>query len=353
MRILQTGLTHIDENRAQPGFTLFSPLWGRTTYILDMRGEIVHQWDLPANPGGYARLLPNGNLFVSTQTDTGPPFGGGAQGGLMQELDWDGSVLNEFVDHFQHHDLHRLPNGHTIYAAWEEMPQEHARRVRGGRPSSRPETGMFSDVVREVDSSGNLVFEWHAYDMDIEKYEVNPATGAPVWAWCNTTFPLDNGDILISLRHISTCAIIDRQTGKFRWEKTDIYWGGQHDPQILPNGNMIVFANGDNTPEAHPRSRIVEFDPETGEEVWVYMDKPSRNFYSHFISGQDRLPNGNTLICEGLWGRIFEVTHDGELVWEYISPFDHLAYFGETVNWIFRAYRYAEDSPEIAGRLSL
>ena len=154
MRILQTGLTHIDGSRASPGFTLFSPLWDAKTFIVDMQGNVVHEWDLPGLPGGYARLLPNGNLFVATGTDTGPEFKGGAQGGLMQELDWNGNVVNEYVDHFQHHDCYRLPNGHTLYTAWERMPEEHARRVRGGRAGSAPENGMYSDVVREADAEG-------------------------------------------------------------------------------------------------------------------------------------------------------------------------------------------------------
>ncbi len=353
MRILQTGVTHIEEARAMPGFTLFSPLWAPDTYLLDMQGNVVHSWALRSSPGGYARLLPNGNLFVSTQTEAGPSFRGGAQGGLMQELDWDGNVVNEFVDDFQHHDCRRLPNGHTVYTAWEAMPDEQARRIRGGRPDSFPEDGMMSDVVREVDTEGKLVFEWHAYDMDIEKYAYHPMLRLGVWAWCNTTFPLENGDILISLRHINTCAIISRTSGQFIWERTDFSWGGQHDPQMLPNGNIILFANGDSNYEPHPFSRVVEFDPETGIEVWSYKEAPSRNFYSHHISGQERLPNGNTLICEGLWGRIFEVTPTGDLVWEYISPYTGRTFFGDMVNWVFRAFRYTEDSPEIGGRLKL
>jgi hypothetical protein len=80
-------------------------------------------------------------------------------------------------------------------------------------------------------------------------------------------------------------------------------------------------------------------------------------FYSPHISGAQRLWSGNTLVCEGLWGRIFEVTPEGEVVWEYISS--HFAPVGPAEkegpvpdgNWIFRAYRYAADSPEINGRL--
>jgi len=38
------------------------------------------------------------------------------------------------------------------------------------------------------------------------------------------------------------------------------------------------------------------------------------------MGGVRRLPNGNTLICETIHGRIFQVTPDGEIVWEYINP---------------------------------
>ena len=58
-------------------------------------------------------------------------------------------------------------------------------------------------------------------------------------------------------------------------------------------------------------------------------------------------------ITESDAGRAFEVTPEGDLVCEYISPYANETYLGETVNWIFRAFRYAEDSPEIGGRLKL
>ena len=64
------------------------------------------------------------------------------------------------------------------------------------------------------------------------------------------------------------------------------------------------------------------------------------NFLSPFISGAQRLANGNTLITEGNFGRIFEVTAEGQLVWEYIS--DHFTvnpFLGEN-NGIFRASRH-------------
>jgi hypothetical protein len=67
------------------------------------------------------------------------------------------------------------------------------------------------------------------------------------------------------------------------------------------------------------------------------------NFFSSYISGVQRLPNGNTLICEGLTGRIFEVTPSGDVVWEYTSPhFFDAPVFGHT-NAVFRAKRYPKE----------
>ena len=133
-------------------------------------------------------------------------------------------------------------------------------------------------------------------------------------------------------------------------------WGGQHDCQILDNGNILFFANGLYAPGQLSSSKIIEMDPKTGEEVWSYEGSPPWSFYSPHISGCQRLWSGNTLICEGIWGRIFEVTPGGDIVWEYISPY-HGPVRGQRSefkgNWVFRAYRYAPDSSEIGNRIRL
>ena len=130
----------------------------------------------------------------------------------------------------------------------------------------------------------------------------------------------------------------------------DDSWGHQHDATLLPNGNILFFANGIHR-EVNPYSRVIELDPESGEKRWEYIGSPIWTFFSPNISGVQRFPNGNTLICEGINGRVFEVTAQGEIVWEYICPF-FAPYEGRGLgNNLFRAYRYAADSPEIAGRL--
>lgn len=356
MRPRQFGLTLHQRGKATPGFTLYSPLWRPVTYLLDMEGKIVHQWNLSGNPGGYARLLPNGNLLAAQtiESDQGPPFKGGASGGLLQELDWDGNVVWEHVDYWQHHDFRRLKNGNTLYAAWEMMPPEAAAKVRGGVPGTELPQGIVNDCLREVNPAGEIVWQWSTHNgMDVEKYPIQVLCPRRVFAWINTCAELDNGDILISLRQINTVAIIDKKTKKFRWEKRDDEWGHQHDVQQLPNGNMMLYANGQNTTAPHSHSYITEFKQDTGEIVWEYRDDPRTYFYSPHISGSERLPSGNTLICEGSFGRIFEVTPEKEIVWEFINPDFDLMFMGDHVNWVFRAFRYSEDSPEIAGRLKL
>ena len=91
MRYLQRGLTHRDTDRDTPGFTLYTPLRNSTTYIVNMAGDIVHQWDLPAGPTNYGYLLPNGNLLIALRSDDSPHEM--ARGGIMRELDWDGNVV--------------------------------------------------------------------------------------------------------------------------------------------------------------------------------------------------------------------------------------------------------------------
>ena len=354
MRPRHFGVRVHNQTKSTPGFTLYSPSWGKQTLLINMEGDVVHEWSLPATPGGYARLLSNGNLIMTTTTKGGPPIRGGAGGGLIREVDWDNNVVMEHRDDWQHHDFHKLPNGNILYACWEMMPDDAVNKVRGGIPGSELPEGIMGDYIKEVTPEGNVVWEWHIHsDMDIEEYELHPLCTRGIFAWCNTVFPLENGDVMISLRQINLVAIIDRKTKKFKWKRRDDNWGHQHDCKMLSNGNIMLFANGMNTTHPHPHSRVIEFDPKTNKTIWEYKDNPCTYFYSHHISGAERLDSGNTLICEGSFGRFFEVTPDKEIVWEFVNPIFGETFFGEDANWVFRAFRYSEDSNEIQGRLSL
>ena len=78
------------------------------------------------------------------------------------------------------------------------------------------------------------------------------------------------------------------------------------------------------------------------------------SFYSTAVSSSERQPNGNTMICEGSPGRIFEVTPNKEIVWEYINPFfvtgANRAIPNDLSNAVFRAHRYGPDHPALEGK---
>ncbi len=124
----------------------------------------------------------------------------------------------------------------------------------------------------------------------------------------------------------------------------------QHDPSLLENGHVLIFDNGTHRQRlALPFSRVIEVDPQTKQIVWEYRDVPLYNFFSPYISGARRLPNGNTLITEGVFGRMFQVTPEKEVVWEYINPHFYPAPDGALTNAVFRATHYlAAEVPFLA-----
>lgn len=172
--------------------------------------------------------------------------------------------------------------------------------------------------------------------------------------------------------------------------------GGAHDVQwIKPGlpgaGHFLIFNNGQYLFDRTSQSSILEINgfldsrgqetaryvnpPDAGYErveyhhdthkpprqisrqvVWSYQSKSPQGFFSHIGSGAQRLPNGNTLICAMTEGHFFEVTPDGDLVWEYINPVTRegaLQVLPDSLpmsNAVFRAYRYSADHPALQGK---
>ena len=95
--------------------------------------------------------------------------------------------------------------------------------------------------------------------------------------------------------------------------------------------------------------------------VWHYEAKNRTDFFSSEISGAHRLPNGNMLICVGVIGHLFEITPEGEMVWQYVNPMVRGGILaqgelprkdmrGHLWNAVFKVHRYAPDYPGLAGR---
>ena len=354
MLVQKHGVTFYDKEKATPGYTLYSRNNSDHIWLINMDGDVVHEWKTTGGSTHFNYLRPNGNLFVCERVPEGPKLVAG-KGGRMREYDWEGNVVWEHIDDHQHHDGRRLENGNAVYIAWQEFDDKEARRVKGGLPGTEKDGKIYGEVIREVDENGNLVWEFSNNSSEfLDKYSLNPLAHRQEYGHANTISPMVNGDYLVSYRTLNLIIIIDRKTNKIKWEFQNDNLGGQHDCQELENGNILVFANGWNTYKDGPNfSQIWEIDQETKEIVWRYFpEKNALSFWSPHISGCQRLKSGNTLIAEGGKGCIFEVTPDREVVWEYINPFygPHPALSGE-INWVFRARRYANDSTEIGGRL--
>jgi hypothetical protein len=201
-------------------------------------------------------------------------------------------------------------------------------------------------------------------------------------SWVGPNKWYDQGDqrfhpdnIIYDGRQTNTTGIIDHKTGKIVWhlgpdfestkELRDIGCTvGLHHAHVIPKGlpgegNILIFDNGGMAGYGAPNpmapygmnnarrdySRIVEIDPVAMKIVWDYDANKGGNrdlckFFSDYVSSAQRLPNGNTLICEGSVGRLFEVTAKGETVWEYISPYYQPK---ENFNMVYRAYRVPYD----------
>jgi hypothetical protein len=195
--------------------------------------------------------------------------------------------------------------------------------------------------------------------------------------------------ILISVHNLNEIWVIDHSTTTaeaaghtggnsgmggdllYRWGNPQAYRVGttsdqkffnQHDaswikPGCPGEGNILVFNNGANRPGSH-YSTVDEIIPPVNENgeyyldpgssygpenlTWSYTANPSTHFYSWYCSGAQRLKDGNTLICDGVAGKFFEVTPEKVTVWSYFNP-----YPTPNSNHVFKiVYIPPEDPPE-------
>ena len=354
------GLRACNLELASPGLTLFAPhfLDNRTVYLVDLHGEVVHTWQLPYAPGLSGYLTDRGTLVYNGRTPEQSflsrfPFKGGA----ILEVDWQGRVLWEVRHPDHHHDGILLRNGNVLLHCLGEVPESIASQVVGGTPDhslpsalyANPPEGdmraMYADYLAELTPAGETVWQWRSWEHldSVEDGFAEVQAVRTLWALGNGLFELPDGDLLVSFRPISKVIRITRQTGDIVWKLGPPTIAGQHAPTLLDNGNILIFDNGAHRlDDPLPFSRVIEVNPNTQAIVWTYQERPVSNFFTPRMGNAQRLPNGNTLICEASFGRVFEVTPAGETVWEYVNP-----YFGgppnSQTNELFRAYRYTPE----------
>ncbi|MDE0959857.1 MAG: aryl-sulfate sulfotransferase [Planctomycetota bacterium] len=146
-------------------------------------------------------------------------------------------------------------------------------------------------------------------------------------------------------------------------------------PGLPGAGNVIVFNNGVNRPGGNASSvdELVPPIDSNGDYLldpgssfgpaalqWTYMAPIPTDLYGRILGGVQRLPNGNTLLCEGAHGNFIEVTDGGSEVWRYVNPVGPGGPYTQGVsvptspvagdNTVFRVQRYSSTSPQLIGR---
>lgn len=314
------GLFTHDVN-AYPGYNLFAPMPGTTTYLLDNCGREIHNWSSANRPGLSAYLLEDGSLLRAGNAGNNL-FTAGGSGGMVEIIDWNGNQTWEYqhssTTYCHHHDVEMLPNGNVLMIAWE-LKSEANGLAQGRDPSNLTSDGIWPDKIIEVQptgqNTGTIVWEWHAWDHLIQDFDSNQANfgvvadhpelidvnypgpngpqqiGNTDWLHINgVDYNADLDQILLSVHNLDEFWIIDHSTttaeaaghnggnsGKggdllYRWGNPQAYDRGsaadqqlyaQHDARwiadTLPNPGMImVFNNGDNS---RPNSSVEIVDP--------------------------------------------------------------------------------------------
>ncbi len=390
--IFPTGVTLYQPARAYSSYVLFDGRDGRS-YLIDMNGNTVHSWPYTGFPVEMIDPKINngkrGHIICQKEPEI-------FSNETLLVVDWDAHVVWEWGEKApggtakQNHDQARLPNGNMLVLAKlvSSIPEESEEPVN-------------DQAIYEVSPEGEVVWTWISSE-HIEEFGFTGEKKALLFRQTmrprsslfviNDMEPLGpnrwfhGGDerfhpdnIMIDSREGSFIAIIEKKTGKIVWQMGPDYPAsydhskksftgklprpvdaicGQHDAHMIAEGlpgegNVLVFDNqgAAGFPPIYlnmfPGSRVLEINPKTEEIVWQYdasrSGRPFWTFFSSFISSARRLPNGNTLICEGMNGRLFQVTTRGEIVWEYVNPHfgewtDHDVESGGSLsNWVFRA----------------
>ena len=415
----------VNEPQAARGYTLFTTRNSDAVYLIDHLGRKVHTWKLEGYRIRRVELLKNGNLMIRHGTlDSGePPLLEVDRAGNIVRADFklshhdylvlpNGNILlllrgqmtlseaiaagadSKYVPaggwYYDYLQEIKLTGPDRSEIVWEWFPLDH---IIQDHDPDKPNYGSIAGHSERIDINYSLrqspPLHWFPY--------LNAIDYDPV---------LDQ--IMLTTRSYGELWIIDHNTTTeeaasekgdllYRWGNPRAYGaGGPQDQQLfgphnahrIPRGypgegNVLIFNNGSEYPGferfyssieeitlpvfedgAYPREPGFGFA--SPRRQWTYTAPNPADFYAKILSGTQRLPNGNTQICDGVTGTIFQVTPDGKTVWKYINPVPAEgppAYQGddpqdltnpvlgypEAQNLIYRAPWYSPDYPGLKG----
>ncbi len=259
-----------------------------------------------------------------------------------QELDKAGNLLRKWTAtggyQTDGHDIQLTRTGSAVLFGFDFRLIDLT--YLGGAPDAQ----VLGNVLQEVESSGKVLFQWSAFDhfaiTDIDP-SIPLTTQRIDWNHGNAIEIDSDGNYLVSFRSLSEVTKIDAHTGavlwrlggarnEFRFQPDTLKFSFQHGLRRLPNGNLILFDNG-NTHSPN-FSRAVEYRVDEGARtatlVWQY--RPNPDLPSFALGFAQRLADGNTLVTFGPRGTVHEVSSSSQRLWELTIP---------QGLWIYRAYR--------------
>jgi hypothetical protein len=358
-----TGLGRYQPQRAFDGYTVYTPVApGHPIRLIDMQGATVHEWRLPTEelagprddgldlkPGeritiAYPRVFPNGDLLLVLGV---PPFYTPWGMGIVK-LDKDSNVIWKFLKQ-AHHDLDIGPDGKVFGLLHSVVKEPWPGLERIQLPFIDDQVVVLDDNGKQLDVVSVLqAIQDSPYQALLQYARPDRPKGDLLHV--NSITYLDEttasffpgasaGNVLLSLRQISVIAVLDIESRSIKWALRGP-WHVQHDPDVLPDGNMLVFDNRGDILNGGG-SRVVEFNPRTMKIIWQYPGDGGERMYTSIYGSQQRLPNGNTLISESNNGRLLEVTRTGDIVWEYRIPERKISNNGHEVATVVFGHRFA------------
>ena len=336
------GVTIYDPDRADNGYTLYTSGDDPYAALIDMRGHVVHRWQLDyskvwqTTPDGReprsddliywrkAIMYPNGDLLAIYIAAAETPWGYG-----MVKLDADSNVIWKYHG-ATHHDFDIAPDGRIIALTHAFSNRKFTRFPNLSQP-------YIDDFVVALDGqTGKPLTKVSVFDAFINSRYAQLLLADPSFAMedplhTNSIQFIDaelagqfgpasghGNQVLVSTRHPGTALLISLDTKDVTWGLRGP-WLGQHSINALPNGHFEVFDNYGHFQEGN-MTRIIEMDPASNAITWRYTGTRAQRFESLLRGQISTLDNGNRLITESDGGRLFEITPDHDIVWEFVNP---------------------------------
>ncbi len=296
--------------------------------LIDRQGTVLRSWhDRRARYLVRARPLADGGLLWLGTEKLGPKVQAEDRARYLLRFDADGRVVWRVRRPF-HHDVAVLPDGTLLALVFRYVDAPHISPADPVRDDllvrldgSGREIGSRS-LLESLTSSPELFTPLEVAAKTIRGERYVDLIHANTVRWIDSgasrrsrgVFP--EGSVLVTSRHQNAVFAIDWDSGRLLWAWGPGQLDGPHDAQVVERGRLLIFDNG----LVRGWSRVIELDLRSRRIVWEYRADPLESFYTRSRGTCQRLAGGHTLVTESGKGRVFEVTPDGRVVWEYFNP---------------------------------